>query len=128
MHRVAALCAGLVCAAMVACGASGKGDVIAQFSGDPKNGNSTGRFSPQGAWDLRYSWNCADARSQGVADAHGVDLVVYNADDDSTSFENPEASSTALHGSGVLHYHRSGEFYVALQTKCQWQINVVDRS
>jgi hypothetical protein len=127
-----ALAAIMLCACVVAaCGTAGNGDVIAQFSGRTGDANGsamTGHFSPTGAWDLRYSWSCARARSEGLADAHGVDLVVYNADDDSTSFENPEASSRAMHGAGVLHYHRSGEFYIGLQTNCDWQVDVVDRS
>jgi hypothetical protein len=127
MRRITALAAALLCTGMAACaGAGSNGDAIALFN-DDKSGD-TGRFAPSGAWDLSYSWDCARAKAEGTLDAHGLDLVVYNADDDSTAFENPEARSGATKGSAVLHYRRPGVYYVGLQTPCEWQVTVIDRS
>lgn len=107
-------------------GASTNGDVIASF---PVSGTgSTPHFIPPGAWELQYSWDCARVSAQEMPGAHGIDLVVYNADDDSTSFEHPETQSTKTHGSGVLTYKRPGPYYVMAQTQCDWQVSVVDRS
>lgn len=91
------------------------------------NGN-TARFAPVGAWDLSYSWDCAKAISEGIPGVQGIDAVIYNSDDQSTAFEHPEVTGKAVRGKGVLHYKRGGDYFVGLQTRCDWTIDVVVRS
>ena len=93
------------------------------------SGNAnTARFAPAGAWDLDYSWDCAKATSEGISGIQGIDAVIYNSDDQSTAFEHPEVSNKAPRGKGVLHYRRGGDYFVNLQTRCDWTIDVVTRS
>jgi hypothetical protein len=120
------LAAVLLSAALGACaGASSTGQELALFS---KTSSGPYQFAPQGAWDLRYQWDCTRAREEGVPDASGFDVTIFNADDDTTAFEHPQASRSGGNGTGVLHYRRSGIYYLDVQTQCDWSVAVVDRS
>lgn len=128
---VTSLVASLV---LAACGnAPEKGEDLFVVSGtiNPATGTAnsdTARFAPPGAWDLAYSWDCAHADSEGLPGIQGIDAVIYNSDDQSTAFEHPEVINKAPRGKGVLHYQRGGDYYVHLETRCDWTIDVVTRS
>jgi hypothetical protein len=128
MRRSAIAALLVLCTGLVGCSSSAKtGDVLAVFSNAAASGK-TGRFDPAGAWDLEYTWDCHRARSEGLPGAQGLDLVVYNSDDDTTAFEHPEARSNASGGKGVLHFQRPGDYYVGMQTRCDWDVSIVNRS
>jgi hypothetical protein len=55
-------------------------------------------------------------------------MTIFYTDDMSTAFEHPSVKRTGPKGGGVLHYQRGGEYKVALDTPCDWRIQVVDRS
>jgi len=117
-----------LCMLLVGCtGSSKSGDVLAVYS-STANAGQTGRFKPAGAWDLEYSFNCSRERSEGVPGAKGLALTVHNSDDDSLAFENPQANSGAFQGKGVLHFKESGDYYVGMQTRCDWDVSIVNRA
>ena len=122
-----ALAAVASCVVLAACGNAPQSGEDLYVLGGSGNANSA-RFAPAGAWDLAYSWDCARATSEGLTGIQGIAAVIYNSDDQSTAFEHPKVSNKAPRGRGVLHYQRGGDYYVNLQTRCDWTIDVVTRS
>ena len=86
----------------------------------------TGNFAVNGAWELKYSWDCARQASEQVADINRFGLIVYNSDDDSTDYEHPELHLKGPRGGATLRFSRGGEFYVSVDSPCDWRLQVVD--
>ena len=99
--------------------------MLAVFS-NTSDQTQTGRFQPAGAWTLEYSWNCKREQSEGISGAQGLSVAVYNSDDDSLAAEHPQLSSGRSVGNGVLHFMRSGDYYISMQTQCDWNVSIVN--
>jgi hypothetical protein len=91
-------------------------------------GDSTGQFSVPGAWDLKFNHDCSRKKSEGLPGADALDMTIYNADDDSTNSEHPEVHLTGAKAARVLHFNRGGSFYVKVDSRCDWRVQVLDRS
>ena len=89
----------------------------------------SGMFKAAGTWDLKLSYDCTRQLSENVPGANaGVSLTVYNGDDQSEAFEHPESQWKSPKGNQVLHFKRSGPYSVAVDSKCDWHLVVVDTS
>jgi hypothetical protein len=89
----------------------------------------SGTFKAPGTWDLKLSYDCTRQLAENVPGAAaGIGLTVYNADDQSEAFEHPQSQWKATHGNQLLHFKRSGPYSVAVDSKCDWHLVVVDTS
>src|SRR5258708_26188766 len=52
---------------------------------DSNISSQTNNFQTPGKWDVLYSWDCSQVRSQGNLGASGFKFVGYNSDDGSTA-------------------------------------------
>lgn len=87
----------------------------------------TGKFDTLGAWDLKLTYDCSRQLDEKVPGAStGVSLTVYNADDQSEAFEHPESQWKGAEGTQRLHFTRPGPYSVAVDSKCDWHVTVVD--
>jgi hypothetical protein len=124
MRAVAAAAAVLL---LGACGAGrGMADVVLDTDSNQSSG-MTG-FTVQGAWVLKYSWDCQREAAEGLQGIDHFDMLVTNTEDLSTAFEHPEVTREGRRGSGTLHYGHAGEYEVDFNTKCDWTLQVVDLS
>lgn len=78
----------------------------------------TQKFTAAGDWDLNWSYDCSNFGNQG-----NFIVTVYNSDG-SVSFENTEVNQLGSSGSDVQHYHKSGTYYLAIDSECNWTVNV----
>jgi hypothetical protein len=93
---------------------------------DATSNVKTENFQTHGRWDVAYSWDCGQVRSQGNLAAAGLKVVVYNSDDDSTAAEsNPEFTGKGLSGQGTVHYRNPGLYYFQITTVCKYRIRVL---
>jgi hypothetical protein len=86
------------------------------------NGNgskSTEKFTTQGDWDLRYSYDCSSFGGQG-----NFQVYIYNGDG-SPSFANSGVNQLGASGSDVDHYHTGGTFYLVVNSECAWHVQVI---
>jgi hypothetical protein len=88
----------------------------------------TGTFHPTGSWKMTYSWDCKRQHSEGLDQLDRFALEVFNADDDSTSFETPEINATGPTGKSTVPYTRSGWYYVTVNSPCDWRLIAEDTS
>jgi hypothetical protein len=88
----------------------------------------TGHFNPPGAWQIKYHYDCSRQNSEGLLNTNKFTISVYNADDDSTSFENPTSAFTGVKKDGVISFKRGGVFYLVIDTVCDWTLQVLDIS
>jgi hypothetical protein len=90
--------------------------------------NPTDKFTVTGTWDLKYSWDCSKQISQGVGDTSHFGMIIFNADDDTTAFENPETDRTGRSGHDTYHFKQPGAYYVKVNSSCDWRVQVTDTS
>jgi hypothetical protein len=116
-------------AALAGCnsGVATQTDLVDTESGAGVAGSGT--FKATGSWDLKLSYDCTRQLAEKVPGAaSGIQLTVYNGDDQSEAFEHPESHWKGAHGNQVLHFKRSGPYSVAVDSKCDWRLVVIDTS
>ena len=89
---------------------------------------NTGHFVAPGTWAVKTSYDCSRQDSEGVLNTNHMTIRVYNADDDSLSFEHPLTTLKGRSGKRVLTFKRGGPFYITVESACDWNLQVIDRS
>lgn len=81
----------------------------------------TRNFTTTGAWEVEWAYDCSNIRTQGQF-AFGV------ADSGSRRgyADTPGVKQAGDKGSGVQHYHRSGSFFLLIDSRCIWHVAVKD--
>lgn len=95
-------------------------------SGGPED--STGQFTALGAWSLFVNYDCTKQKSEGVFGIGTLDMKVKNADDDTLNAEHAELHLQGLKKSATVNFKRGGTFYLAIDSRCDWRIRILDRS
>jgi hypothetical protein len=91
-----------------------------------QNINPTGNFTVNGAWELKYKYDCAKQKSEGIGDINRFHMVVFNSDDLATNSEHSEVQVEGPKKSDVLHFKRPGTFYVDVDSHCDWRISIIE--
>lgn len=86
---------------------------------DGNGSKTTEKFTTQGDWDLRYSYDCSAFGGQG-----NFQVYIYNGDG-SPSFANSGVNQLGASGSDVDHYHTGGTFYLVMNSECRWHVQVI---
>src|SRR5258708_4781597 len=89
--------------------------VLLDLSGS--GSKSTQTFAAPGNWDLAWTYDCANFGMQG-----NFIVFVYNATDNSPSFQNQAVNQLGTKGSDVQHYHQGGTFYLEINSGCNWTV------
>ncbi|HXA43106.1 MAG TPA: hypothetical protein VNV65_09380 [Candidatus Solibacter sp.] len=96
---------------------------------DSNISSQTNNFQTPGKWDVLYSWDCSQVRSQGNLGASGFKFVVYNSDDGSTIAEdNPSVVRTGKSGQGTAHFHLAGFYNIKITSTCKYRIRVLNEA
>ncbi|MFN2464022.1 MAG: hypothetical protein ABR573_09000 [Candidatus Dormibacteria bacterium] len=91
---------------------------------DSQNDAQSPPFTAQHAWQLAYSWNCAQDISEGRTQANRFAYTVYYAEDHSTATENYQLNKTGKSGKGTVRYNRNGIYFIKVQSDCHWKVTV----
>jgi hypothetical protein len=87
-----------------------RGALVDKHSCCAAGGQTTEVFTVDGAWDLRWSYDCSPMiRTQ--CDFH---LTVKQMADCQVSPENQGITQNGVKDHGVVHYHTGGTFYVVV--------------
>lgn len=81
---------------------------------------TTHTFTVASNWDLSWSYGCTS--SQGPP-RHFVILIINNSDASILTGSQPINQRDAK-GSGAMHYHTGGTFYLAIDSRCSWHVTV----
>jgi len=100
---------------------------ILDLQGDQRI-DASSKFSSPRSWDLQYGYDCSRQVSEGIPDINRFDLIVYNGDDSSTASEHPELHLEGRKKASVLHFRRGGTYYLAVDSRCDWHVSVIDTS
>ena len=92
------------------------------------NTGNTGHFVAPGTWAVKASYDCSRQDSEGVLNTNHMTIRVYNADDDSLSFEHQDTTLKGRSGKKVLTFKRGGPFYITVESACDWNLQVLDTS
>ena len=123
-----AACAALVMA-ISGCGSTLSATNRTLLDFDSNISAQTDNFQTPGNWDVNYSWDCAQVRSQGNLGASGFRYVVYNSDDNSTLAEaNPSVTLSGLKGQGTAHYHLAGFYHITITSLCKYRVRVINQA
>jgi hypothetical protein len=88
---------------------SGSGALVDERGSAP-GGQATEVFTVDGAWNLRWSYDCTpDVRNQCE-----FDLTVKQMSDCQVSPENQGITQNGVKDQGVVHYQAGGTFYVVV--------------
>jgi hypothetical protein len=131
MHRIRGISATVILGAAVilgGCSAQALSSARVMDIDSAQGVNPTGNFTMAGKWDLNYHFDCSKQRSEGINNAKGFSMIVYNSDDASAAFEHPELKVRATSGGETLHFHRGGTYRVAIDSLCDWRISADDLS
>jgi hypothetical protein len=87
-------------------------------------GRTTAVFTVDGAWDLRWSYDC----SPMIRNQCDFYLTVKQMSDCQISPENQRLTQHGVKDQGVVHYHARGTFYVlvavAYASAASWTVKV----
>ena len=126
--RLAATCAG---AGLLLCGCS-LGQVQSAVLVDTDSTAATSRsldpFTVSGPWQIKYTFDCTKENSEGLLDVNQFTIDVFNGDDNSTAFEHPQTTVIAVKRRGTLNFMTPGDYYLHVDTQCDWTLQVVDLS
>jgi len=105
---------------------SGSTGVLVDERGSGPGGETTEVFTADGAWDLRWSYDCSSSLGSQYPKLDQCDfsLTVKQMSDCQVS---PENQGIALHGGkdqGVVHYHAGGTFYFVVDSYGSWTFTV----
>jgi len=96
---------------------------------DSNISGQTNNFQTPGKWDVLYSWDCSQVRSQGNLGASGFKFVVYNSDDGSTAAEDkPSLIRSGNKGQGTVHFHLAGFYNIKITSLCKYRIRVLNEA
>ena len=96
--------------------------------GSVEGSATTGQFSVPAKWQLNVKYDCSKQKSEGIAGVDTFDMIVYNGDDDSENAEHPELHLTGRKKTMSLTFKRGGTFYFNVDSRCDWNLRVLDRS
>jgi hypothetical protein len=99
--------------------------VLVDQSGSGPGGETTEVFTANGAWDLRWSYDCS-AASNGFQKEPQCDffLAVKQLSDCQVSPENQGVTQHGVKGQGVVHNHVGGTFYFVVDSDGSWTFTV----
>lgn len=131
MNLVAVLRAAAMCltAGTLLCGCGlGQSQSALLVDADSTSGTtqSLSPFAVSGPWQLKYTFDCTKANSEGVLDADELTVDVFNGDDNSLAFEHPQTTLVSVQRRGALSFKTPGNYYVHVDTKCDWTMQVLD--
>ena len=86
------------------------GDLVDERSCCGAGGQTTEVFTVDGAWDLRWSYDC----SPMIRNQCEFDLTVNQMSDCRVSPENQGITQHGVRDHGVVHYQAAGTFYVVV--------------
>lgn len=126
--RLAASC---TAAGLVLCGCNlGQTQSAILVDKDSTSGTtqSTSPFTVTGPWQIKYTFDCTKENAEGVVDANQFTIDVFNGDDNSTAFEHPQTTFISVKRRGTLDFTTPGDYYLHVDTQCDWTLQVVDLS
>jgi hypothetical protein len=85
-------------------------------------------FTVRGAWQIKYTFDCTKQNSEGVLNADQFTIDVFDGDDNSTAFEHPQTTFVSVKRKGTLSFRTPGNYYLQVDTQCDWTLQVVDVS
>jgi hypothetical protein len=89
---------------------SGSGALVDERSCCAAGGQTTEVFTVDGAWDLRWSYDC----SPMIRNQCDFYLTVKQMSDCQISPENQGITQHGVKDQGVVHYHAGGTFYIVV--------------
>jgi hypothetical protein len=99
--------------------------VVAALSSQPLLANVRGSepqktqpFKATGDWLVNWSYDCSGAHA-----VQGFTVDVFNGNG-VPSYGSQPITGDGLSGSGSYAYHRGGEYYLDINSHCQWQVQV----
>ena len=100
--------------------------VLVDQRGSGPGGETTEVFTVDGAWDLRWSYDCSSSLGNQYPKLDQCDffLTVKQLSDCQVS---PENQGITRHGGpdhGVVHYHAGGTFYFVVDSYGSWNFTV----
>jgi hypothetical protein len=103
---------------------SGSGVLVEESSSGP-GGQTTEVFTANGAWDLRWSYDCS-AASNGFQKEPQCDffLTVKQLSDCQVSPGNQGVTQHGVKDQGVVHNHAGGTFYFVVDSDGSWTFTV----
>jgi hypothetical protein len=100
--------------------------VLVDEHGSGPGGQSTEVFTTNGAWDLRWSYDCSPGPSNFFRRVDHCDfsLTVKQMSDCQVSPENQGITQHGGPDHGVVHYHAAGTFYFVVDSYGAWTATV----
>jgi hypothetical protein len=102
------------------------GEVLVNQSGSGPGGETTEVFTADGAWDLRWSYDCSSALGSQYQKPDQCDFYV-TVKQMSDCLVSPQNQGIARHGGpdhGVVHNHAGGTFYFVVDSYGSWTVTV----
>jgi hypothetical protein len=126
--RAAASCAA---AGTMLCGCNlGQSQSAVLVDTDSTSGTarSLAPFAVSGLWQIKYTFDCTKANSEGLLNVNQFSVDVFNGDDNSTAFEHPQTTFVSVKRRGTLDFTTPGNYYLHIDTQCDWTVQVIDLS
>jgi hypothetical protein len=104
---------------------SGSGALVDQ-SGSGPGGETTEIFTVDGAWDLRWSYDCSSSLGIQYPKVDQCDflLTVKQLSDCQVSPVNQGVTQHGVKNQGVVHNHAGGTFYFVVDSYGSWTFTV----
>jgi hypothetical protein len=95
-------------------------------SGSGPGGETIEVFTVNGAWDLRWSYDCSSSLGSQYPKLATCDffVAVKQLSDCQVSLENPGIAQHSEPDHGVVHYHTGGTFYLVVDSYGSWRVTV----
>src|ERR1700736_3375910 len=99
---------------------------LVHSSGSGPGGETTEVFTVDGAWDLRWSYDCSSSLGNQYPKLDQCDffLTVKQMSDCQVSPENQGIRQHGAPDHGVVHYHTGGTFYFVVDSYGSWTFTV----
>ena len=100
--------------------------VLVDQHGSGPGGETTEVFTADGAWDLRWSYDCSSSLGSQYPKLHTCDffLTVKEMSDCQVSLENQGITRHGAPDHGVVHYTTGGTFYFVIDSYGSWKFTV----
>jgi hypothetical protein len=100
--------------------------VLVDESGSGPGGQTTEVFTANGAWDLRWSYDCSSSLGSQYPKLDQCDffLTVKQMSDCQVSPENQGITRHGAPDHGLVHYHTGGTFYFVVDSYGSWAFTV----
>ena len=100
--------------------------VLVDEHGSGPGGQTTEVFTANGAWDLRWSYDCSPSPRGSFHQVDHCDfyLTVKQVSDCHVSLENQGITEHGGSDHGVVHYHTGGTFYFVVDSYGSWTATV----